>query len=140
MRVEGMTRTCATLMLFLGLPQGSMSFASCLSSSCRPRVPPPTTGTALLGVWGRVTNRSSGSSITRHNGNSGSQMPCRVRRRRSACLMASVSTSGDREAKPETEGMPAGLCCVVSVGKVTLQQCTHSVAGTNVVIRTMLSS
>lgn len=116
-RVEDMTRACATLTLFLGLPQGSMGFASCLSSSCRPRVPPPTT--ALLGVWGRVTSRSSSSSsIGGSSIKSGGQTLCRVRRRRSECLMASISTSGDREAKPETEGMPAGLCCVAPVGMI----------------------
>lgn len=83
--VEDMTRACATLTLFLGLPRGAMSFVSSFSS-CRPRTAPPR---MLLGVW----ERGSSSQPLRH-----------LRRRRSECLVASVSTSGDTDTRPSTGG------------------------------------
>ncbi|CAM9159719.1 unnamed protein product [Scytosiphon promiscuus] len=87
-----MTRACATLTLFLGLPHGAMSFASSFSS-CRPRAS-AAPRTVLLGMWGHPTSASSSSSR-------GSGQPMRhLRRKRSDCLVASTATTGDREAKP----------------------------------------
>ncbi|CAN0023401.1 unnamed protein product [Ectocarpus sp. 8 AP-2014] len=89
-----MTRACATLTLFLGLPQGTMGFASSFSAcrlqaSAAPR-------TALLRacrVWGRTSSSSSSE-----------RQPLRhLRRRRSEGLVASLSTKGEREVNPATE-------------------------------------
>ncbi|CAB1113519.1 unnamed protein product [Ectocarpus sp. CCAP 1310/34] len=86
-----MTRACATLTLFLGLPQGTMGFASSFSA-CRSQAS-AAPRTALLRAWGRT---SSGSSSERQ--------PLRhLRRRRSEGLVASLSTKGEREGNPATE-------------------------------------
>eukprot|EP00904_Undaria_pinnatifida_P009504 jgi/Undpi1/5684/HiC_scaffold_2.g00958.m1 len=86
-----MARSCATLTLFLSLPRASMGFVSS-SCFCAQRAAPRP---VFAGVWGTVNGRSSSSS---------SQPLRHLRRRRSECLVASVSTSEGVNTKPAAEG------------------------------------